>query len=718
MSATSTLQSSERPTRLFLLWNNLRTGRYVSIAQLIRRSQSPRYEFRYLPGFAEAHLQGLDPLLSFPDRERIYDSDELFPFFENRLMRRSRPDYAAYVQNLNLDPDTATDMEILGRSSGERATDSFALMSEPEPVPGSPEQYQVLFFVSGIARADRGAWQRVATLAAGDRLAQEEDGRLSYAGSVLGEVPRLVRDLLPDASKSAAIEVVRRNRSALRFTLLCRCTFQSEDPLRQLLHGPSEQGSTPQSGLAAPFPRLWHGDPVAPLLASLIERLADGNTPELPALAAVVGGTLFGRELRGREISLSVDPVDQSLRLSGTDHDTGVRLLYDITGLPAEAHLDLADGSVVEDADIGARGSGATWWCQLLSWRWQSITAQRDPVRYWVGILPEADLDHNWLNLAVSTLHREALLGLHVEGSPSWTLLKLPGQGTSNARSPLAVIVQSDPQRQDPRTEAYEAVSCLAVATGVAAPRIFYGYDQHLRICAAFAPRWTEAPVLESALPVRPLRHAQVPQRVDQVWPTPFLHCLRRALHDRTLPSAYDALMHALVYFRWGQQERRTPVQLALLGVVARTLIHSAPGSASADATAATPSGVTTTLQRLIGQRRLHVPEGAIATLELSHRMALFGEEGVRGAGTDVRSFWSSGQWEKSTEALRMLLATLLASSIRYFGPVVGRLHSIRAYSVPHDPWLELDSDGQRQKAEQTTMADKRYVVGDFKGMD
>ena len=85
----------------------------------------------------------------------------------------------------------------------------------------------------------------------------------------------------------------------------------------------------------------------------------------------------------------------------------------------------------------------------------------------------------------------------------------------------------------------------------------------------------------------------------------------------------------------------------------------------------------------------------------------------MRGAGLDVRSFWSSGQWDRNTETLRTLGATLLAGTIRYYGPVVGHLRPVRAFSSAHEPWAELDADAQREKAKQTELASTSYVVGD-----
>lgn len=83
------------------------------------------YEFSYLDN---AHsLEGFRPLICFPDVRRIYHSTHLFPFFENRLMRRDRADYGGFVRGLGLDRDTDP-FEVLVRSGGRRQTDAFVLL--------------------------------------------------------------------------------------------------------------------------------------------------------------------------------------------------------------------------------------------------------------------------------------------------------------------------------------------------------------------------------------------------------------------------------------------------------------------------------------------------------------------------------------------------------------------------------------------------------------
>jgi len=711
--------------RLFVLWHDRRQRRFFVIAQLVRRLQSPRYEFRYLPGFGDARLQGLDPLLSFPDRDRVYTSDHLFPFFENRLMRKSRPDFVAYVQGLDLDPATANDIQILGRSGGERATDAFLLLPEPEPVSGDAGLCQLHFFAAGISRLRGDAWKRLWALQAGDALTYTDLGDLVHGDACVGRLPGHLRALLPPSI--AGVTVVRRNAGPMRHCLLCRVSFRGEDPVGHLA---SAGGLAVAGEAAAERPRAFHGTrPVSPLLSALIEHLAEGNRPELPPLANPIGGTLLGRPLPQSEYRLTLDPARCLLQLRGTDHDVGLKLLGNPDGLPNEAYLDLADGSSVLETALATRGLSRDWYCDLTRWLWLAASVREWPVRYWVGVVPDAELDPSWCNLVVTTLSGQGLRGLHIEGEPSWTLLKLQTGPDAVHRSDVALIVEADPRRSprksndqgsdpnrdevDPRVALYEASNCFGLATGLKEPPLFLGYNEDLQIGAACVRALPVelAAIDEAGLPVRPLSPGR--NQADRRWHIPFLHCMRQALWDRQRPRLPDAILDGVIYFRWALEDPILPRELAQMGVAIRALLRGLPGAGLGDVDGLLPEHVNDALRRVAATLRLRLPEGATEALALSHRMALLGEAALQSPRTDVRSFWNTGQWEREREALRGLFATLLAGAIRYYGPVVGRLNPIRSWSASHDPWLDLDAPAQQQRAEQQAQADVYFSVGD-----
>jgi hypothetical protein len=86
------------------------------------------YSFGYVPDASQ--ISDFRPLLEFPDFQRTYESEELFPFFAQRIMDSRRPDYPAYVAALAL-PQDATALDVLGRSGGRRKADKVQVAEIP-----------------------------------------------------------------------------------------------------------------------------------------------------------------------------------------------------------------------------------------------------------------------------------------------------------------------------------------------------------------------------------------------------------------------------------------------------------------------------------------------------------------------------------------------------------------------------------------------------------
>lgn len=74
----------------------------------------------------------MEPLVGFIEPEIRYLSDTLFPFFQNRIMSPNREDFGAYIQKLGFDVAPKEPLDILARSEGHRATDSFHVFPEPK----------------------------------------------------------------------------------------------------------------------------------------------------------------------------------------------------------------------------------------------------------------------------------------------------------------------------------------------------------------------------------------------------------------------------------------------------------------------------------------------------------------------------------------------------------------------------------------------------------
>jgi hypothetical protein len=168
-------------------------------------SSLERYEFVYLRGAEEAQASGFHGFVDFPRFDRMYRDSELFPLLANRIMNRSRPDFGEHVSRLDLDPNTADDLEILARSGGRRMTDSIEVF----PVPSLERDgcYVTYFLVHGVRHSDP-KLQAILheTLEDGERLFLQADFQnpadphalgLRTAGKVhVGYLPRY---LVPDA---------------------------------------------------------------------------------------------------------------------------------------------------------------------------------------------------------------------------------------------------------------------------------------------------------------------------------------------------------------------------------------------------------------------------------------------------------------------------------------------------------------------------------------
>jgi hypothetical protein len=125
------------------------------------------YRFVYTKGART--LAGFRPFSGMEDLQRVYESDDLFPIFKNRLLPKSRPEYDAYLKWSGFDPDHPPDpISILGVTEGIRQTDSIELF--PCPVPDGEGCYINKFFLHGLRWMPEAAKRRVSELEAGDQL--------------------------------------------------------------------------------------------------------------------------------------------------------------------------------------------------------------------------------------------------------------------------------------------------------------------------------------------------------------------------------------------------------------------------------------------------------------------------------------------------------------------------------------------------------------------
>jgi hypothetical protein len=178
-----------------------------------------RFLFRYVAGVGD--VADFRPLIGFPDLDKTYTATRLFPFFSQRVLQRDRPDYAEYVQLLNL-PMNATVWDLIARSGGTRKGDPYEILAEPAV--NSAGQTSSIFFVRGLRFAPRGTEatvDRLADLRPDEALTLVEeptnvvnpDARLvcDARGFPLGWVPDMLLPWVRAAVTTPSVAVVAVN---------------------------------------------------------------------------------------------------------------------------------------------------------------------------------------------------------------------------------------------------------------------------------------------------------------------------------------------------------------------------------------------------------------------------------------------------------------------------------------------------------------------------
>jgi hypothetical protein len=175
-----------------------------------------------------------------PDLQAVYESEDLFPLFANRLLATSRPEYEAFLVWGGFDPNNPPDpIAVLSVTEGRRATDTLEVF--PCPASDAEGCYTSKFFLHGVRWMPAGAHERIGRLAPGESLGLMLDiSNLHdrYAVAVrtcdardrflIGYVPRYlaydVRELCVSCDPDfLELTVERVNRNApLQQRVLCR----------------------------------------------------------------------------------------------------------------------------------------------------------------------------------------------------------------------------------------------------------------------------------------------------------------------------------------------------------------------------------------------------------------------------------------------------------------------------------------------------------------
>ena len=156
------------PRTLYLAWQDNESRKWFPVGRLDADVGGPSFCFRYTGGAKRAEQEAGFPLLiEFPDLHRSYLSPKLFPVFQNRVMNRSRPEFADYVRRLDL-PEGADPIEILSINGGSRVTDTYEVF--PKLIKREDGTATCRFFLHGWRYVNPASQQRLNQLVSGEQL--------------------------------------------------------------------------------------------------------------------------------------------------------------------------------------------------------------------------------------------------------------------------------------------------------------------------------------------------------------------------------------------------------------------------------------------------------------------------------------------------------------------------------------------------------------------
>lgn len=218
---------------LFVAYQDSSSRQWAPVGRLTR--EDGRYHFAYTRGARE--FKNFVPFGRMTDLNAEYVSEKLFPLFANRVLPKSRPEYADYLHWLGLSQASHDALEELARTGGLRATDNLELIPCPAPTDGN--RYEVFFFARGLRHLSKDCQDRTLKLVSGERLYLAQDLQNGFDNTALlvrtddpvtlvGYAPRyyssdftrLIKEVEPN---QVAVTVERVNADApLQYRVLCK----------------------------------------------------------------------------------------------------------------------------------------------------------------------------------------------------------------------------------------------------------------------------------------------------------------------------------------------------------------------------------------------------------------------------------------------------------------------------------------------------------------
>lgn len=127
---------------LYLIWKSEKSRKQYIVGQLTKNCQ---FEFKYCEEVQSAIDDGFVPLLCFPDINRLYKDEKLFPIFASRLPDKKRKDIHDILGKYGLkDYD---EYMLLKRSGARLPIDSLEFI---DPIFDMKEDTTRIFFMAGV----------------------------------------------------------------------------------------------------------------------------------------------------------------------------------------------------------------------------------------------------------------------------------------------------------------------------------------------------------------------------------------------------------------------------------------------------------------------------------------------------------------------------------------------------------------------------------------
>jgi hypothetical protein len=182
-------------TELLVVWQQPSTRAMIPVG--ILRFDGETYTFEYLPHVAR--VADFRPLLGFRDLTKRYESEELFPLFQERVMDPTRPDFVRVLDELSLDPASATPWEQLVRSGGSSEGDTLQVTPFPRE---TEEGWTCTALVAGVRYL---AKKTVETRDGQTHLYSEDELEALLGGLVPGQPLRVLAEVGNDYNTDAQL---------------------------------------------------------------------------------------------------------------------------------------------------------------------------------------------------------------------------------------------------------------------------------------------------------------------------------------------------------------------------------------------------------------------------------------------------------------------------------------------------------------------------------